>query len=221
MKHLRIAAALALSLVAGQAAAQKQAPAPASAKGFYVEGTVGRSTFDIANTTGWAVSNRDTNYGLMLGYDFNENVALEGGYRYLGEATAKGTGNFTGKVYGRTFTGTGNLTASGDSRGWMIGPRFNLPVNDKFSLYGRVGMYRWDADLKVGLSAAYTWDGGTYAANTTTSKTFSKTDPYWGVGGTYQFTPQVAGGLGLSTWRHSGDLDITVRSVELNVKVRF
>ena len=72
---------------------------------------------------------RDTGYKLFGGYQFNRNFALEGGYFDLGKfgytATTVPAGSLTGKIKLRGL----NLDAVGI-----------LPLAEKFSVFGRVGV---------------------------------------------------------------------------------
>ena len=217
---MKTALAIALLCISTLALAEK----PAAVKGFYVEGTAGRTSFVFDSTANTTVDKTDSNYGGMVGYDFNDNFALEGGYRDIGEGSISATGAFSGTVYGKPLTFTGTVTASGEARGWLFGPRVNLRFNDKVSGFVRGGLFRWDADTKVAASAAYVYDGVAYAGSSTQSKSFSRSDTYWGLGINFDLSPQSSIGLGYSEFKFGGDLGATLKkaqSVDLNLKYRF
>ena len=219
MKLISTSAALiSVALLGSTSAFAQQEP---QTKSFYFEGSLGQSDFNLKNTTGWTIDDKDTSWGGMIGYDFTENFAIEGGYRTLGKATGNVTGTLNGTLYGRPFVGTGTLSASGDAQGWLFGPRVNLPINDKFSLSGRAGIFHWESEVKATLNAAYTWGGTAYAGSSTASKKYTGTDGYWGIGANYQVTPQVGVGVGFTEFKIGDDIDTKVRSFDLNFKFKF
>lgn len=207
-----------VALISSTSAFGQQEP---QTKGFYLEGSIGRSDFDLKDPINWTVEDKDTSWSGVIGYDFTENLALEGGYRSLGKATAAAAGAFNGTLYGRSLVGTGSLSLSADAKGWTLGPRVNVPLNDKFSLFGRAGIFNWETEAKVAISAAYTWGGTAYAGNASASKTYTGTDGYWGFGANYQATPLVGVGVGFTEFKFGGDIDHKVRSLDLNLKFKF
>lgn len=130
--------------------------------GAYILGAVGvtkssidKTSFDDALTsvgvTGLSSSTdeTDTGYKLQLGYKFNPNFAIEGGYVRLGKFK-----------YDATFTGgTANATVKAD--GWNIVAMGILPVGDTYSLLGRLGAIR----AKVDATASATGPGGSALDN--------------------------------------------------------
>src|ERR1035437_4003695 len=83
-----------------------------------------------ATATAITDDNRDTGYKLFGGYKFNRNFALEGGYFDLGRFGYTAT-----TTTGPAGTLTGNIRLNGlnfDAVGI-------LPINEKFSAFGRVG----------------------------------------------------------------------------------
>lgn len=85
-------------------------------------------------TTSIADDNRDTGGKLFGGYQFNRNVALEGGYFDLGRF-----GFVANTIPAGTLTG--NIRLSGLNLD-LVG---TLPITGKFSAFGRVGMNYADA----------------------------------------------------------------------------
>ncbi|MCK9285121.1 MAG: OmpA family protein [Rhodocyclaceae bacterium] len=85
-------------------------------------------------TAGIKDDDRDTGYKLFGGYQFNKNFAIEGGYFDLGEfgfvATTVPAGTLTGNIKLKGF----NLDAVGI-----------LPITEKFSAFGRIGVNRAEA----------------------------------------------------------------------------
>ena len=64
--------------------------------------------------------------GLHLGYNFNEYIAAEYGVDYLGD--------FTGN-----FNKAGKNVVDGDLWAITLAPKFNLPLNDAWNLFAKVG----------------------------------------------------------------------------------
>ena len=199
-------------MVAGVASAQ--------GAGGFVEGTVGFGKFDLGNTSGWTVDDKDSNWGLTAGYMLNNNFGLEAGYRDLGSASGSTSGTLSGTLYGQPATLTGTLNASGDADGWLFGIRANLPINDKFSVNARAGLYNWNADVTASANAVLTWGGTAYAAGASASKKFSGTDPYYGIGANYNITKQLGVGIGYTKFELD-DIGVKNDSWDINLQYRF
>ena len=82
-----------------------------------------------ATATSISDDNRDTGYKLFGGYKFNRNFALEGGYFDLGRFGFTATTVPAGTLNGNIKLNGLNLDAVGI-----------LPINEKFSAFGRLGM---------------------------------------------------------------------------------
>jgi hypothetical protein len=82
------------------------------------------------------------------GVEINDNFSFEAGYTDLGEFKAE-SGLF------QSFPGIGGLTGSSASIE-ITGVEFSAlgvaPINDKLSIYGRLGIYMWDADINVSVA---------------------------------------------------------------------
>lgn len=194
--------------------------ASAFAAGPFVEAAVGSTKFNVNGASGWNMNDRDTSFGVLGGYMVNDNFGLEGGYLDLGKVSGSITGNLSGNLYGRALLVNGTITAKGDAKGWVLGVRGDLPINDKFSLNGRVGIYNWDSDVNVSVSAAGTWGGTAIAAAGSASQSFSGSDAYYGIGAKYNVNKQVTIGLGYSHYK-LGKVESKADNLELNVKYRF
>lgn len=192
---------------------------PAWAAGnFYVLGAVGTTDADISKgeldneITGdgltllsSSLDNTDTGYKLQLGYQFNPNFAIEGGYLNLGKF------NYSVDVAG----GSGQGDAKVD--GWNIAVLGMMPLTHNFGLFAKLGTI--DAKVKSRVSA--TGVGGT--ASVDESKAKWKT--HVGLGGTYQFSPNVGVRLEYEEfWKlgdaaTTGEADVTLWSI--GVSYRF
>jgi len=156
----------------------------AHAENLYVLGALGQSRFSSsggspqgvlatnANLTadGAAGSaarfdDKDFGYKLQVGYSFNQNFAVEGGYVDLGQQ------NY------RVNFDTGSGHAKSDDNGLNIAALGIVPLDGQFSLFGKVGMI----DAKVD----YHFSGGDAGGNFSTSHENIKFSPEFGVGAMY------------------------------------
>lgn len=131
-----------LTLVGLLAATLPAMPAMADG-GFYVYGaagltdTAGRKGQVDTTITNLGVTaftsqadEKDQGYKLQVGYRLTPHFAIEGGYMDLGRYTYDAVAT----VPAATRTGSGTIDA------WNIGVVGNLPLNDRFSLFGRLGV---------------------------------------------------------------------------------
>jgi len=92
----------------------------------YVGADVGKTKIDD-------ISGRATSAGAFVGYNFHQNVAIEAGYRRLGDYEFSGAG-----VRGDVDLDQASLSLVG-----------SLPLSGGFSVLGRLGYNRVEADAKV------------------------------------------------------------------------
>lgn len=84
----------------------------------------------LGGATSTITKDNGTQWRLQLGYKFNPNFAIEGGYIDLGKAQFRSTGGtLTGTADGTVKAGGVDLAAVGI-----------LPLNDRFSLFGKAGL---------------------------------------------------------------------------------
>jgi OOP family OmpA-OmpF porin len=105
-------------------------PALAQDTGFYIGLSFGQSSVDLDCTGATGCDDSDTTMKFIGGYRFNRNFGAEIGYTDLGEATSSdpiSTTTFEASVME------------------LVGVGF-LPLNEKFSVIGKIGMYRGDVD---------------------------------------------------------------------------
>jgi OOP family OmpA-OmpF porin len=184
-----IAVLVAATALGASSASFAQVAKPADA-GFYIGGSVGQSTADCNATARTSCDDEDTAWKIFGGYQFNRNFAAELGYSELGEVSSSGP--FSTKV---------------DSKLWDLVGVGSIPLGNNFSLYGKLGAYRADAELSssVGVSGDK-----------------STTDLTYGLGARYDFTRnfgvraewQRYQGIEVpSTAVTSGDSDIDVLNI--------
>lgn len=173
MKHATLIALTAAMMATGCTAAM----ADDNANNWYVLGEVthSKTKADTATTdaalggaTSTVTKDTGTQVRLQLGYKFNPNFAVEGGYIDFGKATFNTTG---GTVVG---TATGTVKAGGVDLA-AVGI---LPLGDKFSLFGKAGL----AVAKVKTDMSVTPPGNT-------DKTVAA--PLVGIGASYKVSDNV------------------------------
>jgi OOP family OmpA-OmpF porin len=157
MKKTRIAAALSLALACGAAQAQIGEPR-GDARGWYggIDLGQGRARVDGLNDS------RDTSLGADAGYRFNRNFAVEGGYTRLGD-----------------------FSPSYNARALSLSAIGLLPLEDRFSLYGKAGVARTRAETDSATDNANSLVFGAGVRYDITSQWFAKAgwDRYTKVGG--------------------------------------
>ena len=116
-------------VLAGLAASFLVAPGLAVAdSGLYIGGSVGSTTID-EDFDGAILDSNATAYRLVGGYQFGDLFGLEIGYQDFGEIE--------------------ELPVLLSADGWTAGATLDLPVSDTFSLFGRAGVFFWEADIVI------------------------------------------------------------------------
>jgi len=171
---------LALTAALGVTSAQ------AADTGFYIGGSFGQSqisdfsgsdldselaTLGITSTT--TTDDSDSGWKVFAGYKIMKNLAVEGSYTNLGEATAR-------TVVTTPLAGTFNTTLEFES--WSISAVGILPLNDQFSLFARLGLNVWNLD-------GSTTGTGSGSAVTTGD---DGADVVYGLGASYNFSQNLS-----------------------------
>jgi OOP family OmpA-OmpF porin len=111
-------------------------PAFSQDQGFYAGLNFGQSKLKDACSGGTICDDKDTALSIFAGYQLNRNFGFEFAYTDLGKATESGL-----------FGGV-PVTASLEATGFEFSAVGTIPINQQFSLYGKLGFFMWDADLK-------------------------------------------------------------------------
>lgn len=90
----------------------------------------------------------DTGFKITGGYKYTERLAIEGSYVSLGEFAAN---NDTLSEIS-SMTGFSVTSSSVEISGFEFSIVGLMPVNERFSFFGRVGVFMWDADVNVSIS---------------------------------------------------------------------
>jgi len=162
LKKTTIAAFLAASGIVVSSAAMAQAKS--ADQGFYAGARIGQSKVDI-DCTGASCEDTDTAFGIFGGYKINRNFAVEAGYTDFGKVNA------TVAVPAATLEVKSNAFE-------VVGVGA-LPLNQQFSVYGKLGFYRGEAKASATLGA---FSGSQKETNT---------DLTLVVGVQYNFNPQL------------------------------
>ncbi len=155
--------------------------------------------FDTLKTiSGLTIDDKDTAATFSVGYQFDKNISLEAGVISAHDVgvsattTGKSTGTWDGKAYSIPTATTFSLKTKLDT-GYTLGTKFSSAVNDSFDIYGKVGMYFWDASAVLSANTVVRYDNINYAAGTeATLVTDSGSDVYYGIGGSYKVAPTVS-----------------------------
>lgn len=144
------------------------AAAPAFAQGLYVGGHFGQvryaNTCDEIGGSGVTCDDSDTGFRVLGGYQFTPHVAAEVAYTDLGELSASGPGG----------------TASVEVSAFEVVAVATMPVAERFSLYGKAGVYRGEVDVRIDTVLL------------TDSASESNTDLTFGAGVRFDFTQQAS-----------------------------
>ncbi|MES9846492.1 MAG: outer membrane beta-barrel protein [Candidatus Sedimenticola sp. PURPLELP] len=189
------------------------------ASGAYISGSLGKSSANVDSVTGISIDENSNTFSFALGYKLNENIAIEGGYRDLGEINANATGSINGTYLGKPFVATGTVGVDVETTGFFLGGDFSLPVSDKVSAHVKAGIFKWDADLTGSGTGSITYDGTVYATGTALTGSEDGTDLYFGLGADYKLNDSV--GLGVQWVRYKDILDTDIDVFEATVNYSF
>lgn len=181
------------------------ATAHAENNGFYVAGSVGQSHFNLdwnksdadslLEDAGLTINSskldkHDSAYKIQVGYQFNKNFAVEGGYVDLGAAEYKANVN-----------GVGTGKAEYEATGVNIGAVAIMPFTSSFSLLAKFGFIRSDVDFNIRASA-----GGVSDSESESAK---KIDTFVTFGAQYSFTDNLAVRAEFDNYNKIGDSNET------------
>jgi OOP family OmpA-OmpF porin len=172
---------------------------------WYIGGNIGQSRAKIDDasisaglpgTTSIDDNDTDTAYKLFGGYQFNKNFAVEGGYFNLGEFG-----------YTATTVPAGTLNGNIKLQGLNIDAVGMLPLADKFSVFGRLGLIY--AQAKDDFSST-----GAVATPLDPNPSKNAANYKFGLGAQYDFTPSLGMRLEAERYRvddaigNTGDVDL-------------
>lgn len=202
-KQIVLSACLAAagSGLAVSAQAQTRAPSDNAVEtaGFYVGAGIGRAKANDACDFGaigfvGSCDDKSTTWNLFAGYQFTPNIAVEAGYVDLGKVSA------SGRVGGTP------VSASAETQAFELVGVGMLPVAPSISLYGKLGLARWDADATASSAVVVTAsDKGT--------------DFTAGLGAQYAFNRNFAA---RAEWQYYNDVaDSNIHVLRVGVRYKF
>lgn len=160
------------------------------AQQWYVQGAAGYSKADqtpsrlveqLPSGTLMVFDDSDTSYGVAVGYQLHENVAVEMGYQDLGAASTQISGDTLNPAQYHELVKTVSPVLVD---GWTLATRFTLWQNEQWELEVPLGVLHWDSEIES------TRD------QTTLVSTRSATDWFLGMQLNYQLSEDWKLGLG-------------------------
>jgi len=199
--------------------------ANAAENNFYIDAGLANLEVDLG-VSEWSTTNatlttdeNDNAPMIVAGYRLDDNVSLEGGVLGSADASVSVTANFNGTIYGTAVVANGTVTAKAEANpSYMLGAAYKMPLSDQFSIDARAGMLWWDVDYKASANVSATIGGTSYAASASgTLASRDGSDPYFGLGATYDFTDDVAVKANLFRTEIDG-ADIDAAALSLSMK---
>lgn len=184
-----------------------------ASEGFYLGVNVGQANYDInanefassigaiSTVVSCDVDDSDTSLSFTLGYQLNPYISFEGGYINLGEFCVDTT------VYENPYFIDVNLAVETD--GLFFDIKGQVPINEVFGIYGKIGFLKWESDLTATASEA---NLGSYS----TSDSIDDDDVFYGIGGSILINKNNSVTLNIDyTLYDLDDLDVDVLSAGL------
>lgn len=129
----------------------------------YIGAGAGMTTIDFCDefaAPGVSCDDGDTGLKIFGGYKFSPNLAVEGAWVDLGDVTLS--------------SGIGSASVGTD--GLEVAAVGIWPINPKWNVFGKLGLYMWDASVSTGFGSV-SEDG---------------TDLMFGFGGTWNFAERIS-----------------------------
>lgn len=156
-RHLQTLPALILAVFLVPSLAQADS-------GLYFGASIGSSHLD-EDFNGLNIDTDATAYRFVGGFQLGDYLGIEGGYHNFGDFAE--TVNIGG------FSTRSEIAADG----WTLGGTLGLPLSDQISLFGRAGVFFWDADVGV---------------NGFSIDLPENENPYYGAGAKVDITPNLS-----------------------------
>ncbi|NRA56113.1 MAG: porin family protein [Gammaproteobacteria bacterium] len=149
------------------------------------------------NRTGWT---------LNIGYEVTENLAVEAGYIDMGDVSLTLNTMVTDVDL---FINQVKNVHPNSADGVTLAGVYRYHINDKISLSGRLGLFRWDGDFD-----AIAIDSGEKLG----SDDSSGTDMFYGVGGGFKMTDKLTITI---QWQHFKLEKESLRMLSIGARYRF
>lgn len=158
--------------------------------GFYLAGSIGSASLE-EDFDGFDVNDDVESYRLLAGWQVSDVFGVEAGYLDFG--------TFEERIDLGGATALTELSADG----WTLGATLAAPLSEQFSVFGRAGIFVWDADVDV--------DGIREAVD-------DDSNPYYGAGAKFAFTPNLSL---LGDWTRYELDDVNSDVISLGFEYRF
>lgn len=156
----------------------------------------------IPGVTITSCTDDDTGWKVFVGYQFTANWGAEVAYVNFGKPV-RGTATVTGVP----------VTLDAEASGWQLAGVGTMPINDQFSVFGKLGIFRSDVDITAA--------GG----GVSVSLSGNHTDLTYGIGARWDFTKNVGAQLEAQRFNDVGDKNTTgeqnINLFTLGLVVRF
>jgi OOP family OmpA-OmpF porin len=167
--------------------------------GWYLGGSIGQTEFkdfckDIqapGGITGGSCDEKDKSWKFFGGYQVNRHLAVEGSFINWGETSVNGT------FAGLPTSGTAEVTS------WGIAGVGILPLGERFSLFGKLGFLRTEAEVRVNV-AGFPGTGDE-----------SETEAHFGLGARFNLTNRFGARL---EWERANDTKADMLSIGLQYR---
>ena len=148
---------------------------------------------DAFTASGTTLDKKDTGWKLYAGYRFNPVFAVEGGYADLGKASFNTTiiAAPAGTVPAPPFP----IHATAKARGVFLSALAHWPVTASFSVFGKLGAYRSEAEFTEVITST---------GATRVSRTERKTGANYGLGLQWAFSERLSARFELERFRKVG-----------------
>ncbi|MEM1434273.1 MAG: outer membrane beta-barrel protein [Pseudomonadota bacterium] len=131
----------------------------------------------------------DTGWKIFGGLNFNAYVGVEVFYVNLGEALQSLAVDASALIsVGNEPSGSVDAKAEAEVDAFGAAVVGRLPLSEPFSLFGKVGMTAWDADLNISASFSGSASGLPITASDSLSDSDDGTDIMFGAGASWQFS---------------------------------
>lgn len=121
-------------------------PKGTAAKNMYVGVGIGRNNSDSPDSnqdgsvTGISRDKTDISKGVTVGYQLNDKVAIQGGYKDLGET------DFRGVSSGGPSWSAGPVRTIQEADGWELGVVGRWPISERWYALGFLGWFWWESE---------------------------------------------------------------------------
>lgn len=137
-------------------------PAQAQNTGLYVGASLGSGKFQVdearigdaivsggSSHTGVTSDDRDAGWKAFVGYRFNRHLAIEGALVHIGEFAVRSRVTTPIPAFGTTVTHDVDSKVKVRSSLPVVSALGILPLGDRFSLYGRLGIHTLNASYSI------------------------------------------------------------------------